>query len=61
MKNIAGQFIKCKHCEGEARIILEDRRYFVRCYQCGQTYLLKEQHLTKNPQSVGEVLAQNPL
>ena len=56
-KETAGKHIPCRLCENEAVIILTEGRFYVHCYTCGSPdYLLKEHNLTKNPQSVGEII-----
>lgn len=44
-KSVVGKEIKCKFCKCEARIILEDFRFMIRCPVCLSEYLLKEQHI----------------
>lgn len=44
-KTIIGRELNCKFCSSDARVILEDRRYMVRCPTCQQAYYLKEQWL----------------
>jgi len=45
--DLLGKLIKCKYCKQEqAQIILEDRRYWVRCVSCGASYPLSTQNIT---------------
>ena len=44
-KELAGTFIQCKFCEGEAVITLQDFRYMVYCIREGRDYYLKEHNI----------------
>ena len=50
---LAGQWIACKFCEGQAVITLTDYRWWVNCITCKQDYYLKEQRneAFKSPES----------
>ena len=55
-KSILGNRLPCKICGKEAIIMLTNYRYMVFCPSHQHEYLLKEQHRTKNPQSIKEVI-----
>jgi ribosomal protein L37E len=40
-KSILGKHIKCRRCEEEAYIYLEDGRYRTKCYTCQEDTYLK--------------------
>lgn len=40
-KSILGKHIKCRRCEEEAYIYLEEGRYRTQCYTCGEDTYLK--------------------
>lgn len=43
-RRIINSYLKCRFCEGTARIYLQDYRYMVQCTECQSEYYLKEQH-----------------
>jgi DNA-directed RNA polymerase subunit RPC12/RpoP len=40
-KSLVGKTLKCRRCEEEAMIYLNDGRYFVYCPHCGDRTFLK--------------------
>lgn len=44
-KSIVGKTIKCRFCSSQALIVLEEKRYMVRCGWCGDCTHLKTYNL----------------
>lgn len=40
-KSILGKHMKCRRCEEQCYIYLEDGRYRTKCYTCGEDTYLK--------------------
>jgi len=46
-KTLLGKYIKCKRCEGQAYISLDQGRYKVNCRSCGDENYLKLYNLNQ--------------